>query len=177
MAGIAVSCDQDNAKPLGTARSINDTITKARAGRGRDLIMLRASAALLLLVLGFAAQAEPMTLTLACTGTASTSLGPPEPPEAVSMGVVIDFSARTVQGFYTTSNITTTNDVTVEFDGTPGGGIFVGGVLYLLSGIHGSIDRVTGTASATLRWSDVNTHQITALTTYTMQCKPAQRVF
>ena len=55
---------------------------------------------LLLLAWGFAAtaQAQPAaTLTLACKGTVTSSLD--SKPEPLSMGIIINFTTRTVQGF------------------------------------------------------------------------------
>ena len=39
--------------------------------------------------------AEPATLTLACAGTATTGNAKPEP---ISMGIIVNFTAGTVQG-------------------------------------------------------------------------------
>ena len=58
--------------------------------------------AVMLLALGLlAAQAaEPTgTLTLACEGTTTDTVGPDAKPEPISMGVVVNFTTRTVQGF------------------------------------------------------------------------------
>src|SRR5262245_66326907 len=60
------------------------------------------AAALLLLAWGFAAtaQAQPATLRLACQGTTTDSSEPDAKKYTVSMGIVVNFTDHTVQGFY-----------------------------------------------------------------------------
>lgn len=63
--------------------------------------LLFASSALTAMVAGLsmtARAAEPATLTLACTGTA-TSETEDAKPEPVSMGIIVNFTAGTVNGF------------------------------------------------------------------------------
>jgi len=73
--------------------------------------------ALLLLAWSFVAiaQAQPATLTLACKGTMTME---PMEPQAISMGIILNFTERTVQGFSDPGfinipvMITAANDVT-----------------------------------------------------------------
>jgi hypothetical protein len=51
--------------------------------------------ALTVMVAVMAQAAEPATLTLACAGTATTGNAKPEP---ISMGIIVNFTAGTVQG-------------------------------------------------------------------------------
>ena len=66
------------------------------------------------------AQAADETLTLACQGTTISDLENAK-PEPVSMGIIVNFTNRTVQGFGAPSildypiKITAWNDVTVAF--------------------------------------------------------------
>jgi len=92
-------------------------------------------------------------------------------PEQISMGIVVDFSARTLVGFtYPRANlqvkIETVDETTVMF-GSQGGGSWE---------ILGSIDRVTGDVSATSARYNRN-HDIESGTEYTLKCKPTQRMF
>ena len=43
--------------------------------------------------------AEPETLTLACQGTVTNNIKPDAKPEQITMGIVVNFTARTVAGF------------------------------------------------------------------------------
>ena len=90
--------------------------------------------------------AETGTLTLACKG--ATALGDAN-PNPVSMGLIVNFTTGTVQGFGNPGlldypvKITGINDVTVAFGGSerqPTSDV---------SSITGSIDRVTGDVEAT----------------------------
>jgi hypothetical protein len=68
--------------------------------RGTFAKMYRATGALLLLLSGFAAgaEAQPVTLTLACNGTTTAGYADAK-PEPISMGVILNLTARTVQGY------------------------------------------------------------------------------
>jgi hypothetical protein len=127
-------------------------------------------------------RAADETLTLACQGTVTdtTTLlyGKPEP---ISVGIIINFTAKTVQGlnFMTRSiqglvgpkdfvKITSISDQTVAFLGSSSG----------LS-INGSIDRVTGDLEATYISSGVGewTQSTSVTQTLALKCRPAQRMF
>jgi hypothetical protein len=122
-----------------------------------------------------AAQAQqPATLTLACKGTvydASTN----ENPQPSSMGIIVDFTTRTVHGFgeymYPVVKITDVDDVAVAFAGSRS---FPD--LQLQYSLKGSINRVTGDLQATSYiWS---TKSIAAtLVQFALQCTPTQRIF
>jgi hypothetical protein len=80
--------------------------------------------ALAAMVVSTAARAaEPATLTLACQGTATANTEDAK-PEPVSMGIIINFTNRTVQGFGYPGlsdfpvKITAMNEVTVAFGGS-----------------------------------------------------------
>jgi len=136
---------------------------------------MKTTAAALLVVTSMTAQAaEPETLTLACNGTVTDD----DKPEPVSMGIVVDFANRTVQGFLTPGdglavyypvNITGWDDVTVSFRGS--GSDKIGS-----SSIRGTMDRVTGDVSALLLLSSDTNKLISALK-YELKCTPAQRKF
>jgi hypothetical protein len=132
---------------------------------------------MLLVVVGLStmAQAQPGTLTLACKGTTTTSL-PDTKPEPLTMGIIVNFATRTVQGFGHPGlldypvKITGANDVTVAFSGSHDDGTSI-------SSISGTIDRVTGTVEATSALISRKTHEIQMSTTYDLQCRPTQRMF
>jgi hypothetical protein len=97
------------------------------------------------------AQAADETLTLACQGT--TTFGTEDAKsEPISMGIIVNFTNRTVQGFGNPGlmdypvKITAWNDVTVAFGGS------AEFAKSSRNSISGSIDRVTGfLPSATAR--------------------------
>jgi hypothetical protein len=119
--------------------------------------------------------AEPATLTLACKGTTVTGVEGAK-PDPISMGLIVDFTARTVQGFGTPGlldvpvKITGINEVTVAFSGSDR-------VLGSDWSILGSIDRVTGDVEATQVSTDAKTGKIFASTGYSLKCRPTQRMF
>lgn len=132
--------------------------------------------AFFLLALGFiaTAQAQPTTLTLACQGKTNSVTNPDEP---ISMGIIVNFTNRTVQGFGFPGlidipvKITAANEVTVAFEGHQQ--VFPTSI----ESIQGSIDRVTGDMEATSRSSDPKTSEILFQMTYTLKCRPTQRMF
>jgi hypothetical protein len=147
---------------------------------GEELQMYRAGA-FLLLVWGFAAtaQAQPVTLTLACKGTTTfpADSSDPDAKQPISMGIIVNFTERTVQGFGFPGlldypvKITAANDVTIAFGGSSHA--FPTSV----ASIMGSIDRVTGDVEATSMLSDPKTNKTISTTTYALLCRPTQRMF
>jgi hypothetical protein len=127
----------------------------------------KATAAALLAVAGMTVQAaEPATLTLACEGT--TKLG--EKLEPISMGIIVDFAARTVHGFGYPGlsgrfdfpvKITGMNEVTIAFHGSNETG----------ESVTGSIDRVTGDVEARTQTTP------DMILRYALKCRPTQRMF
>jgi hypothetical protein len=114
------------------------------------------------------AQAADTTLTLACQGTTTFGTGDSAP---VSMGIIVNFTNRTVHGFVFPAKITDADEVTVSFEGSKP---------YSASAIwynRGSIDRVTGDVEATFTQSDTKTGHIFASTNWLLKCRPTQRMF
>ena len=118
------------------------------------------------------AQAADETLTLACQGTASMSgdIGDTGP---VSMGLVVDMAKRTVHGFReqfvrdgheTELKITEVKEAILVLRGPTGStGVSVSGFM----------DRMSGDMTVT-----VSQEPPAAFTkTYTLKCRPAQRMF
>jgi hypothetical protein len=128
-----------------------------------------AAAVVVVAGLSIAAQAaEPQTLTLACTGTATETAWPDQKPVPISMGLIVNFTTRTVQGFADYPvKITGLDDVTVAFRGSQ--------TRSSTSSVSGSIDRVTGDVEATSMLMNGTT--ILTLTSYALRCRPAQRIF
>jgi hypothetical protein len=108
-----------------------------------------------------AAQAQTGTLTLACKGTTMNPVTD-EKPSSVTMGIIVNFTTHTVQGFGDPGavdipvRITAANDVTINFEGQqeilPPSRVT----------ITGSIDRVTGTVYASNQISNTQTGKIVA---------------
>jgi len=115
------------------------------------------------------AQAADTTLTLACQGTMTLERVYDADPEPISMGIIVNLTARTVTGFtHPTEKFPLTiesfNDVTVHFRGSdPIGSLTV----------YGSIDRVTGDVEAT----SVTKTMVELVRRYSLKCRPAQRMF
>ena len=144
--------------------------------------MMKLAAAIILVVgLSTAAQAvETGTLTLACKGTTvAGSEGGYEgaEPEQLSMGLIFNFTAGTVEGFdlgfsqNIPVKIAGINEVTVAFGGS--GRYFVGNLMMM----SGTIDRVTGDVGAEVVVTDAKAEKVLSRTSYSLKCRPAQRLF
>jgi hypothetical protein len=122
--------------------------------------------------LSMTAQAADTTLTLACQGTVTIkSTGPLEyEPAPVSMGLIVNFTSRTVQGsarwgpylFDDQLPMTELNEGTVVFEGFS---------KFLGRKIYGSMDRVTGDVGMVATAKEWGTFD------YSLKCTPAQRMF
>ena len=108
--------------------------------------------------------AEPTgTLTLACQGTAIADAAsfPDARPEPISMGIIVDFAARTVEGFsLIRAKIIEVTETSVSFRGSDD----------THGSVIGGIDRVTGAVEAFTSLAKVTT-------SYSLKCKPTQRMF
>jgi hypothetical protein len=142
--------------------------------------MMKLAAAIILVVgLSTTAQAvETGTLTLACKGTVVDNYNGPE-PEQLSMGLIVNFTTGAVEGFilpdipkwgYYPVNIERMNEVIVTFSGSGG----TGGIN---SSMSGTIDRVTGDVDASHTDTDAKTGKMLNQTTYSLKCRPTQRLF
>jgi hypothetical protein len=120
------------------------------------------------------AQAQQAGLTsLACTGQKTTWLfdgTENEKKQPVSMGIIVDFNAGTIQGFV---------DYPVKIRDADEAKIkFFGYTEFLKSSatIHGTIDRVTGQVEATADTHDLKTGFVLTAAVYRLQCRPTQRI-
>jgi hypothetical protein len=89
------------------------------------------------------------------------------------MGIIVNFTKGTVQGFVFPGlglNITAWNDVTVAFAGSKDTG-------YSRTSIEGTIDRVTGDVEATSTMTEAKTGRTMASKSYALKCGPTQRMF
>jgi len=114
------------------------------------------------------AQAQQETLTLACKGTVTLPMFA-EKLRPVSMGIIVNFTDRTVLGFdfpRYPAKIKAANDAAIEFYATDD-----------VSIIFGKIDRVTGEVDATVAVRDQKTGKFDTMMTYELQCRPTQRMF
>jgi hypothetical protein len=113
--------------------------------------------------------------------------------QSVAMGIMVDFTARTVHGFGDPVPVTDVLETAVVFsdDTDPADDHMLppktgsdskqppdddasGPPLFSKTRVYGSIDRVTGDVRATIHTTD--TWGI-AETTYSLKCKPTQRMF
>jgi hypothetical protein len=135
--------------------------------------MLRRCIALTVMLVGLStAQAADETLTLACKGTVQRNA---MKSETVSVGIIINFTARTITGFtLPTEKLPLTvlnfNDTTVQFSGS-------NSISSLI--ISGIIDRVTGDMEAEVMMQPPfsETRARTTIERYSLKCTPAQRMF
>ena len=93
--------------------------------------------------------------------------------EPVSVGIIVNFTARTITGFSTEKlplTMLNFNDTTVQFSGSDSISSLV---------IDGIIDRVTGDLEATAirQPSITETTATTTIERYSLKCGPAQRMF
>src|SRR6266498_2042430 len=132
--------------------------------------------------LSMTVHAADTTLTLACQGTATSRTMEDAKPEPVSMGIILNFTKNTVQGFgyllgYPPQvgdfpvKITGVNEVTVAFDGSESRN------QVNEEGIRGTIDRVTGDMDAISTSFSLKTKKTLSSTSYALKCRPAQRMF
>jgi hypothetical protein len=131
----------------------------------------------LALSISTAVAAEPTgTMTLACEGTMADNVKPDAKPKPISMGIIVDFTARTVEFGHEVMlpvPITYISQTTVLFFGDN----LSDPVLYRR--LDGTIDRLTGTVEAKLffRWRKCDTPCAEVTQNYVLKCKPTQRMF
>jgi hypothetical protein len=119
------------------------------------------------------AQATEATLVLACKGTAKIKSGALEyNPDPISMGLIVNFTTRTVQGtarwgpylFDDQIPITEWNEGTVVFSGYS---------KFLGTNINGYMDRVTGDVGM----SATATNELPGPSfDYALKCNPTHRI-
>ena len=115
--------------------------------------------------------AEPETLTLACQGTVTNNIKPDAKLEQITMGIVVNFTARTVAGFTYPGLeefpvvIRGANEVHITFAGSNESGSSI---------VAGDINRVTGELWANSTMRDAQTSKIAMSTSYSLQCRPTQ---
>ena len=129
---------------------------------------LIAQIALAVVALSTAQAAEPTgTMTLACQGTTGRSaLSPDTEREPISMAIVLNFTAKTIEGFGDKYSIKINDDseLAVAFFGPSMGEKFP------KSNITGRINRVTGDVEAYMTSEFGLVH-------YSLKCKQTQRMF
>ena len=131
------------------------------------------AAALVIAGLGMAHAEESLIMTLVCSGTATDTTKSDSKAEPFSMGMIVNFRARSIAGFTYPSadafpvKITAFNDVTIAFSGSNKHGSWI---------ISGSLDRVTGDLEATSVVVNETTHNIVSGTGYLLKCRRAKRM-
>jgi hypothetical protein len=117
-------------------------------------------------------QAADARVALACRGTVTetTAWGTAggAKPEPVSMGIIVNFTDRTVQGLVYPVKITAWDEITVTFGGSYD-------LKPTLVNTRGAIDRVTGDLEAVL--TQTLADKEISSTTYALKCRPTQRMF
>ena len=116
------------------------------------------------------AEAQQSALTLACKGTTTSD----EKSEPISMGIIVNFTTRTVQGFGYPGLLDYPVKITGANDAIFGGSQEMGASM---SSVIGSKDRVTGDVQTTLMSTDTKTGKIISQTDYALRCRPTQRMF
>jgi hypothetical protein len=102
------------------------------------------------------------TVALACEGTVADKMNLDAKPESISMGITVNFAARTVTGFKGANfpvAITGIDDVRILFRGLNSSPAF-------FAAVYGSIDRVTGAVEVTTDGLPT----LSSLTRYSLKC-------
>jgi hypothetical protein len=121
------------------------------------------------------AQAADTTLTLACQGTATGGTEDAK-PEPVSMGIIVNFTNKTVHGFgdpifgEQLIQITGVTETAVNFSGADKVGDTSRSAM-------GAIDRVTGDVWVNTGSTVTTTRKTITSTSYALKCRPTQRMF
>jgi hypothetical protein len=92
-------------------------------------------------------------------------------PEPISMGIIFNFTKRTVQGFGDGIEIRTWDDVSIKF-----GHFEKDPSTKKADSSMGSIDRITGDLEATF-FFEVSKQAPLDVTKYILKCRPTQRMF
>jgi hypothetical protein len=130
--------------------------------------------------LSMTAEAADETLPLACQGTVTeTMMEEEKKPEPISMGILVNFTISTVQGFGNPDpnedfpiKITRVNEATIFFQGKR-----PDNAKATDRRIEGTIDRVTGDVNATDTLTNLKASKIAYSTRYALKCRPTQRIF
>src|SRR5262249_52558461 len=145
-------------------------------GAAKSIPMLpRSSCIITALFVGlWPAHADDTVLTLACEGTTKDTTVEDAKPKPVSMGIVVNYTDRSVRGFGLSAafplKITDVDDVSAIFSGSePKPSV-------TQWNIHGRINRLIGNVEAISSTTDMKTgHSITS-TSFALKCRPAQRM-
>jgi hypothetical protein len=109
-----------------------------------------------------AEDAAATTIALACEGTVADKIKRDAKPEPISMGIIVNFTSRTVTGFSGANFpvvVTTIDGVHISFRGLSSSPA-------LFAAVYGSIDRVTGAVEATMDGLPT----LRSLTRYSLKC-------
>ena len=132
---------------------------------------MKAPILLAFLALATAQAAEPtVTLTLACQGTVMDNIKRDAKPKPISMGIVLNFAARTVQGFphIGDAEITKVDDSRIVFVASYDDN-------NVEWGFAGTVDRVTGDLKA--HWMLMNMETGNShIVAYRLKCQSTQRM-
>jgi len=131
--------------------------------------MKGAAAILIVASTSIAHATEPATLTLTCQGT-TTITAEDSKPEPISIGITLNFTARTMVGFYSPSGegfpvkITGLSEANVAFGGSNKTDTWF---------IDGNIDRATGDVEASSVIFDQTTRSFLPSVSYSLKCRSA----
>jgi hypothetical protein len=101
----------------------------------------------------------------------TNNIKPDAKPEQITMGIVVNFTARTVAGFTYPGLeefpvvIRAASEVLITFAGSNESGSSI---------VAGDINRVTGELWASSMMRDANTSNIVTSTTYSLKCRSTQ---
>jgi hypothetical protein len=171
--------------PVAPEKEIADPMQDDSSSRGGGLMKAPMLLALIALSISTAQAAEPTgTLTLACQGVTTNPLAPGSKEEPLSIRIIVDFAARTVDFGHQANfpaQITDLTETTImfwasdSFDRTK----------VLMSTVEGSIDRMTGEVIADIFSQKKDGTECDApgkrvckgIKRYWLKCKPMQRMF
>jgi hypothetical protein len=107
------------------------------------------------------------TLALVCEGTVADKINLDAKPEPISMGIMVNLTARTVTGFRDANfsiAITSIDDLRILFRG-------LNSDPASFAAVYGSIDRLTGAVEATTDGLPT----LSSLTRYSLRCDESDR--
>jgi hypothetical protein len=122
------------------------------------------------------AQAADTTLTLACQGTTTAGTEDAK-PEPISMGIIVNFTKKTVHGF----GDPFFGEQLIKITGITETAVYLGSSdkfsQTISQSVMGAIDRVTGDVWADFTSTDTKTGKTITSTSYALKCRPTQRMF
>jgi hypothetical protein len=122
----------------------------------------------LILIAAQSAQAETALLPFSCRGEITATIGQASRTEKDNLSLIVNVNKKTVSFDGDTFPITAVDEAYIQFNG-------IDKNAGISSEVHGQLDRITGALTVMRFLKTLATTE--ELYNYTMQCKPAKRLF